>query len=58
VAKLNYDAETKTFTWSVLNYLSELRVYEHQPTGEVEEVLIDAVTGLVKAQQVYVYGAP
>jgi hypothetical protein len=58
VAVLDYNAETKTFTWSVLNYLSEGRNYEHKPTGEVEEVLIDAVTGLVKAQQVYVYGGP
>jgi len=56
VADLTYDAETKTFTWSVLNYLSEVRDFENKPTGEMEEVLIDAVTGVVKAQHVGWYG--
>jgi hypothetical protein len=56
VARLAYDAKTKTFTWTVSNYLSEVRDYENKPTGEVEEVLIDAVTGVVKSQDIDFYG--
>lgn len=55
-ADLAYEGETKTFTWSVLNYLTELRDYEDKPTGSVEEILIDAVTGAVKAQRINWYG--
>jgi hypothetical protein len=40
----------------VLNYITELRDDENKPEGSLEEVLIDAVTGKVKAQQVMWYG--
>ena len=55
-ADLAYEVETKTFTWSIINYLTELRDYENKPEGSLEEVLIDASTGTVKAQRVSWYG--
>jgi hypothetical protein len=56
-ATLAYDSQTKAFTWSVLNYLTALRDYENKPEGSLEEILIDATTGTVKAQQIMWYGA-
>lgn len=55
-ADLAYDVKTKTFTWSIINYLTELRDFENKPTSSLEEVLIDAATGTVKAQRVSWYG--
>jgi hypothetical protein len=56
-ATLAYDSQTKAFTWSVLNYLTELRDYKNQPEGSLEEIRIDAMTGTVKDQRVSWYGA-